>query len=323
VRTFWRRLIIVIAIGVAVIAGFSIYADVGKLGTALRSLSPLAVLAALSLACANYVIRFVRWELYLRAVDVHVPRRTSALVFVSGFVMSITPGKVGELWKAMLLREIAQVPAARTAPVVIAERLTDLLALVVLGIIGAATYRQAIPLVVAASAVTIGGVVVLSIKPLARGAIDLVGRIPRVGRVAPKLHEMHEHLAALIRPVPLLWATLIGLVAWLCECVGFWLIIQGFPTAELPIGLATFIYAATTVAGALSFLPGGLGVTEASMTAMLFKLVGKSTAVAATIVTRLCTLWFAVAIGLVALLFLRRAAPTATARATARAAEMR
>jgi uncharacterized protein (TIRG00374 family) len=72
----------------------------------------------------------------------------------------------------------------------------------------------------------------------------------------------------------------------------------------------TFIYASMTVAGALSFLPGGLGVTEAGMLALLGQLgtgTGRSVAAAATFVTRLCTLWYAVMVGLVALfIFARR-----------------
>ena len=59
-----------------------------------------------------------------------------------------------------------------------------------------------------------------------------------------------------------------------------------------------------TVAGALSFLPGGLGVTEAGMLALLVTFgtgVSRGTAAAATFVTRASTLWFAVALGLPAL----------------------
>jgi uncharacterized protein (TIRG00374 family) len=64
-----------------------------------------------------------------------------------------------------------------------------------------------------------------------------------------------------------------------------------------------------TIAGALSFLPGGLGVQEGGMVALLVKTatgVGTATAAAATFITRLCTLWFAVAVGLVALTLVRR-----------------
>jgi uncharacterized protein (TIRG00374 family) len=64
-----------------------------------------------------------------------------------------------------------------------------------------------------------------------------------------------------------------------------------------------------TIAGALSFLPGGLGVTEAGMTGLLTRLghgIDGAVAVGATFVTRVCTLWFAVLVGFVALLWLRR-----------------
>ncbi|MEK7423956.1 MAG: lysylphosphatidylglycerol synthase domain-containing protein, partial [Actinomycetota bacterium] len=82
--------------GVAVFAGISIHADVGALGERLRGFSWAAFIAALALAVANYAIRFVRWTLYLRHRDLEVPVRTSALVFLSGFALSVTPGKVGE-----------------------------------------------------------------------------------------------------------------------------------------------------------------------------------------------------------------------------------
>jgi uncharacterized protein (TIRG00374 family) len=100
-------------------------------------------------------------------------------------------------------------------------------------------------------------------------------------------------------------------VAWLAECVGFALIVSGFPGTQVPLSLAILIYASTTVAGALSFLPGGLVVTEAGMAWLLESARGadQATAAAATILTRLATLWFAVVIGLVALAVLRRHAP--------------
>ncbi len=312
----WRRLLIVAVVAVAVLAGFSIYADVSKLGERLVRLAPGAVVAALLLALGNYAIRFWRWELYLRAVGVDAPKKTSLQVFVAGFAMSVTPGKLGELVKAVLLREAAGAPVERTAPVVVAERVTDLVALVILGIVGVAAYGVARSMVVVAAVVTGVGLAVLASRRLAGGVIALVARIPRVGRIAPRLYEAYRHMGTLVRPRPLAWATALGIAAWLCECMGFALICRGFPGADVPLGLATLIYAATTVAGALSFLPGGLLVTEASMTWLLVAWahgLDRPAAVAATIVTRLCTLWFAVILGLIAFAALRRDKPAAAA----------
>ena len=126
-----------------------------------------------------------------------------------------------------------------------------------------------------------------------------------------KLHEAYQATAALLRPGPLVVAVLLSTLSWYFECVAFWVVVHGFPGAAVGMQAGTFIYASMTVAGALSFLPGGLGVTEAGMLALLGQLgtgTGRSVAAAATFVTRLCTLWYAVIVGLVALfIFARRA----------------
>jgi uncharacterized protein (TIRG00374 family) len=97
--------------------------------------------------------------------------------------------------------------------------------------------------------------------------------------------------------------------AWLCECVGFSIVIDSFAATHCAIGLAMVIYAATTIAGALSFLPGGLGVTEGAMTLLLVRSAAhldEATATAATLLTRFATLWFAVVLGLAFLTVARR-----------------
>jgi uncharacterized protein (TIRG00374 family) len=101
----------------------------------------------------------------------------------------------------------------------------------------------------------------------------------------------------------------LSVISWYFECLAFWLVVQGFQGAAIEHQAAVFIYATMTIAGALSFLPGGLGVTEAGMLGMLTQLgtgTGKGVAAAATFVTRLCTLWFAVVVGLVALVIFAR-----------------
>jgi uncharacterized protein (TIRG00374 family) len=300
----WKRLLLLFAVAVAVFAAFSIYADVGELRGRLGALAPAAVVAALGLALANYAIRFVRWHLYLRRAGAQVPAGTSLHVFLAGFAMGITPGKVGELVKAALLRDATGTPVAQTAPVVVAERLTDLVALVILCLVGFAAYGVAGEMVAAAAVFVALGLLVIVYRPMARWVIDAIGKA-RVGeKLAPKLREAHDQLIGLVRPWPLGWGAAMGVAAWLAECIGFALVVRGFPGADVSLGLATLIYAATTIAGALSFLPGGLVVTEASMTLLLVSAASgldQPTAVAATIVTRLCTLWFAVALGVIAL----------------------
>jgi uncharacterized protein (TIRG00374 family) len=302
----WLWLLIAAVIG---IAALSMVGDLGDLGDRLAGFGWWALVAALALALGNYVMRFFRWEMYLRRQGVRVPAASSAIVFGAGLSLSITPAKLGELVKSYLLREMHDIPAPKTAPIVVAERVTDLIALLVLAIIGVAAYGVDPTLVAVASGIVVLGLVMLAWPAPTHALIDLVTRPGRLRKLREPLHETLRGLGALCRPVPLMIATLIAVPAWGLECIGFALICNAFPGAHVDLGLATVIYAGTTIAGALSFLPGGLGVTEGAMTLALVQGASKldgSTALGATLLTRLATLWFAVLIGVVLLAVARR-----------------
>jgi uncharacterized protein (TIRG00374 family) len=288
------------------IAAISMIGDVRHLGDALAGFAWPAFVAALALALANYATRFVRWQLYLVRQRATVPLGSSAIVFGAGLSLSITPAKLGELIKSYLLRELHGVPVTTSAPIVVAERVSDLIALLVLAVIGIATYGgQATVVIVAGGLIAIGLVLLAWPRPT-RALIDLVTSPRALRRLRRPLHETYDGLAALCRPVPIAVATAIAIPAWAWECIGFALICNAFPGAHVDLGLAMAIYAVTTIAGALSFLPGGLGVTEGAMTLALVENLGQADAVAATLLTRLATLWFAVALGVVFVAIARR-----------------
>lgn len=303
------KVILGVAAGVAIYVGFSIWADARSVGRALTEFHWHIALVALGLASLNYLVRFARWHYYLKVLGLSVPAGHSLLVFLGGFSLTVTPGKLGEVVKALLLRESHGIAAARTAPIVIAERFTDLMGLLLLACVGIFTFKID-PRFLLIGAGLIGfGLVVVSVEPIATFFLRLSGRVPLVRRITPKLEEAYLTTAALLRPRPLTLGVLLSLVSWFFECTAFWVVVHGFPGTSVHLQAATFIYASMTVAGALSFLPGGLGVTEAGMLAMLEDLAtncDRGVAAAATFVTRLCTLWFAVLVGIAALLIFAR-----------------
>jgi uncharacterized protein (TIRG00374 family) len=309
VKKLLPRILLGVAAGVAVYVGFSVWAGSRSVGQALASFAWSAALAGLGLALANYLVRFLRWQYYLRVLGLDVPVGESFLVFLGGFALTVTPGKLGEAIKAFLLRETRGIPASRTAPIVIAERFTDLLGLLLLTGVGVFTFDVDRRFLAAGAALIGAGLLVVSVESIAKLALRVAARVPGVRAFAPKLEEFYLSTAALLRPGPLVIAVLIAIAAWACECLAFWLIVRGFPGASVALRAAVFIYATMTVAGALSFLPGGLGVTELGMLELLGKLgtgTGRSVAAAATFITRACTLWFAVIVGLGALLLFAR-----------------
>ncbi len=100
--------------------------------------------------------------------------------------------------------------------------------------------------------------------------------------------------------------TFISFMAWFAECLGLYFVLDVFSKTslvEVDILVATFIYGFSTLIGAIAMLPGGLGVTEASITGLLVILkIPKDISAASTIIIRIATLWFAVILGVIAVL---------------------
>jgi len=304
-----RKVVLGVAAGIAVYVGFSIWANARDVGAALAQFDWTAALFGLALAAGNYAVRWVRWEYYLRRLGIRIDTRDSVLVFLAGFALTVTPGKLGEAVKALLLRQSHGISATRTAPIVVAERVTDLTALLVLALAGAFTLKVDRGFLGAGAIAVALALVLIGSERLGDRLLDLLARVGPLERFIPKLRASHRTAAQLLRPAPLLMSTALSVAAWFLECLAFWMVVRGLPGARLALPTATFIYSAMTVAGALSFLPGGLGVTEAGMLALLGTFasgVGRGGAAAATFVTRACTLWFAVAIGLAALMIYSR-----------------
>ncbi|MDH5674222.1 MAG: flippase-like domain-containing protein [Myxococcales bacterium] len=313
----FRKIAVAAVLGAIIFGALAIYADVQELQRTARSFAPSAFVAGLGLAAGNYVLRIARWHYYLRRLGLHVPLMESSLTFLAGFVMSVTPGKVGEVFKSLLLYESRGTSITRTAPIVIAERLTDLLALVLLTALGALTFEHGPAVAVGGAVVVAGLLLVCAYRPLGHALLALADRLPLVSRFSHKLHEAYDALLEMTRPAPLFIGGAVAFAAWGLECLSLHVIVHGFAGASIELDASTFAYSASTLAGAVAMMPGGLGVTEVGMTALLTSL-GKSglthpVATATTILVRIATLWFAVVIGIVALALHRSLVPRGAA----------
>ncbi len=304
-----KKLIIGIAIGGLVYLLVVLYSGWSQLSTALASFPWALFPLLLALAFTNYVFRFLKWDFYLRTLTIPLPKKDSFIIFLSGLVMTISPGKIGELLKVVLLKQANRTPLSVSAPIVVAERLTDFVALVVISVAGLAvfTVQSSTIAVLVIAAVCLGGFVLLvGNRRVCLWAIGLAERSKRLRPLAHRLHAAYDSIYRLVRIGPLAVATFYSALAWLCECLGFWITLRAF-TAEPRLLAACFIYAVGTIMGVVS--PGGLGVTEGSMLGLLQSAtimgaarLAKGAAAAATLIIRMATLWFAVLVGAAVLL---------------------
>ncbi|MEJ7728816.1 MAG: lysylphosphatidylglycerol synthase transmembrane domain-containing protein [Polyangiaceae bacterium] len=307
-----RRLVAVVLLGVVVYGGIVLYRGVGNVAQSLRGFGWWAFAAACGLAFTNYLLRFLKWEYYLAVLDIRgVPKGESLLTFLSGFVLTITPGKVGEVFKSLVLAQTRGVPLARSAPIVVAERVTDLIGVIALiaigsiGFPGGAVWASAGALVVVALLAFVGS------RGISDWSIGLLPRLPGFlgragGRIGPRLGEAMGGLRELTSPRRLVWPTLLSVGAWSLEGIGLWVILGGFGV-RAPLPQTGFIYATATLAGALIPVPGGLGVVDKLLEEQMARLgqVDPAIATAAMLLVRFATLWFAVAVGFAALGLLR------------------
>ncbi len=319
----WRRLGPRVAVGlllaVGVVSALTLFGDARQLSATLRGFDWWLAAPAMALTLLNYGLRFVKWEIYLRRLGVQgLPLATSGLVFLSGFSMSLTPGKVGELIKSFLLRRLTGAPVGRTTAIIAAERITDGLAMMALAALGLTQFAYGRPFVAGAVVATLALVALLRRPALLSSLLDRVSHRPLIGRAIEHLGAFVEASDRLLGLRLLAGAVGLGIVSWGAECVAFFLILLGLgvPASWHLLLVATFVLAVSSLVGAASMLPGGLGVTDASVAGMLLLLVPddamtRSTAVAATLLIRFATLWFAVILGALALALLRRTGPVA------------
>jgi len=286
--------------------GFSIWGGWQEVLAAFRQVPLYALLLLLSLSLMNYLLRFVRWHHYLALLHHPLPWPTTLRIYIAGFALTTTPGKAGEALRGFLLKPHG-VPHVRSLATLLAERLGDLLAVILLSGLGVLVYPDAWTVILLLLPVLLLMLWLLQQRHWLTGIVHYVK-----GRFSGKAAKLFEGLidtllysGSLFTPGLLLYSLALGLVAWGVEGVAFYYLVQHLGL-EIDLSIALFIYAFAMLVGAISFLPGGLGGTEVTMTALLvLSGMREGAAVAATVIIRLTTLWFAVGLGLLALLIRR------------------
>jgi uncharacterized protein (TIRG00374 family) len=298
----------------ALVVAFGVLCAYGlRRDLALISLAPILhswdlVLVAGICSLLNYCVRIFRWQRYLARLGFSLPLRFTSLTYLAGFAFTVSPGKVGEMARARYYAGLG-ISLSDVAGAFCVERLMDLFAMLALAAL-ILTMAPRYHAVIWSTGAILAAVLVLltslrwsSIAEWLEGAPHIPGRLRRL---AFALARALGAARSLLEPGPLLFGFGLALLAWGLEGLGLFVLADMFPPAHVEPTVGVRIYAVAVLVGAISFLPGGLGSTEAIMTALLasqgYALVN---ALLITIVCRMLTLWLAVCIGWIAVLALR------------------
>ena len=254
-------------------------------------------LQAGALCLLSYLLRGMRWRVWMAHYGRHFGRWQGLRIYLAGYAFTPTPGNVGEAVRGLMLAR-QPLGARQSLAIFGAERVADLVCLLLLclPVVGWAWRRGwlgASPL--GAAALAGGGLAALLVAALFfKSRAGWFRRQIWLGW----LNDAWRCLS--VRP--LTWFGL-TLTAWAAQGVAVWLICR---ESGLALGLpeATGFYALAMVAGALSALPAGLGGTEAALAGLLAAHgASAAKALGITVLVRLFTLWLAVAIGVLALFY--------------------
>jgi len=299
----WRYRALMASIVIAALGylGFSLWVGFNDVVIALQRVGGVGIIVMLSLSMVNYGLRFLRWQRYLYSMGYLVPWMMSWRIYLAGFALTTTPGKAGEALRGVLLKRW-NIPYPHSLAAFVSERLSDLVAILLLTLFGLSLFPKMDAMIAVGAAVVFSGLLILSIP----GPVSWLGRWAGHGekgfrRFVMHLSKMLSEARVCHSPKNLVLATLLSVMAWMAEALAFFWLLTWLGL-EVPINFAVFVYAVAMLAGALSFMPGGLGGAETVMMALLlWKGVMLPEAAAATVLIRLTTLWFAVVLGVITL----------------------
>lgn len=278
-------------------AAATVYAVVLAVFAETSPLAPLQALAstagaqAIALCLLNYLLRGLRWRMWMAHYGRSMKITEALRLYLAGYTFTPTPGNVGEAARGLLLAR-NPLSAPQSLAIFGAERLADLLSLLLL----------CLPVLW-----WLAGLVGPQ-RVLGLAGLTLLVAVAVFALLFRFRHTLLQRFAWLreawvcLATRPLLWLGL-SLVAWAAQGAAVWLLCReaGLSVTALE---ATGFYALAMVGGALSLLPAGLGGMEAILTTVLVAHgASAGLALGITVQVRLVTLWLAVAIGALALVY--------------------
>ncbi len=252
------------------------------------------------LSFSNYLFRALRFHYLLKKININLPFKNSFQIFLSGVSMTLTPGKTGEVIKAYLVKKYTGNRFSEMIPLIIFERFTDGIAMILLGLAGFYFLNNFFLLLFLASILPAAFYFFIKQrKRIVKILHPFEKRFPKL-KLLENAMLFFDNAEKLLTPKIFLTSILIALFAWLLEGLALFIIISFFASPSLKIlSLSLFAFSFSSIAGFLALIPGGIGVAEGSITYLLetFSPLNLTQSIFSTLLFRSTTLIFGVILG--------------------------
>ena len=272
------RTILSIVVPLAII-GFFLYLNRERLAQVpqlILQANPALVLMAFIVFYLGFPLRGYRWERLLRETGFIIGLRNSVeILYISWFVNCVVPAKLGDVYRAYLLKMNSPASLSRTFGTVFIERILDIFAIAIFGLAaGFWSFRSGMP--EAIKVVFIVGIVVVVVAAIGLFTMRNFGRRLLVRLpLPPQVLELYERFeegvfgAVGLRHLPIL-ATLTAMI-WMTEGLRLFIVVLalGFPDVELGLSGAIFVALIGSLLTAIPLSPAGLGFAQAGVIGVL------------------------------------------------------
>ena len=297
-----NRIYVVIIATISLYFIFLVISDLGEVYAQLNKMDTNYLPIILLLIPLCWIVLFTRWNLLLKNSNVHVPVKDNLKIYLSGFALSITPGKVGELIKSQLLKNKFGIPREKTAPIVLVEQLYNIIGIIGVSILGLWYFEFGAHIILIAASLLVIILILISSKRLFEKFLILLSRIKFLSQYTSAFSNSYDVLRKSTRGWVVVYASALSIAFWLIESVIAYFVLLSFGVNHIEFLSVITTYTSSIILGVASFLPLGIGVVEGSL-AGFFTLQGVDVSVALTLVIfiRIFTRWIAVSVGFVSL----------------------
>ena len=299
-----NRLILVLVAAVGIYAIFLFTSDFNIITEKISNFKINYLPLILFLVTASWCPVFIKWHFLLKNCEIDIPLTRSITVFLSGLAFDITPGKLGALMKSQILKTSFNIPRTKTAPIVLVEKVYDLIGAILASIIGIIILGMDVYLIIIAILVLAMVFFFLYYRPASELFFKRVTKTKFFSKYVENISEFNKTVQKSTNVKVATICILLAVTYWFIVSTAVYYTLIGFDINILDYLKVLSIYAISILLGAISFIPGGVGITEGAL-AGLFTLEGidVSTALILSVIIRIFVLWYSVSIGFISLKF--------------------
>jgi uncharacterized protein (TIRG00374 family) len=284
---FDNRIIWVVIASVGLYGVFLFFSDFNIISKQISNFKYEFLPLILLLVSISWTPLLIRWQILLKKNHINIPIKKSFLLFLGGMSMTITPGHVGELIKSQLIKTIYNIPRTKTAPII---------GIIILGMDAS--------LILISVSILIVIIFLIYYRPIFEFILKRVTKTKFFSKYSENISDSYEIVRNSTTPQISSISFGLSVLYWIIISVAVHFILLSFGIESISILKTISIYSSSVIIGAISFIPGGLGITEGSLIG-LFSLEGIdiSLALILSVMIRILTMWYSVSIGFICLKF--------------------